>query len=284
MTKAEADDVVSLPARVSDLVGPWAERSPNQVALAECSGVWTYKQLQEAKDAATCWLKESGVRAGDRVILVFENCRIFVALLLACSQLDAWPVLVNARISGRELDDIQRHCGARCVAYTSVDSRYAAAHAATHEAVRATIGTFGAVDLSPLDETAVVEPVDWDVANRVAALIYTSGTTGAPKGVMLTHRNLLFIATISSRLRSITTRDRVLGVLPMSHAVGLSVVLLGTLHEWRHDSPDAVFRSNNSPRGLHKEQLTIVLGVPAMFAQLLEYARFRRIESYGSRL
>ena len=68
-----------------------------------------------------------------------------------------------------------------------------------------------------------------DGSARVAALIYTSGTTGLPKGVMLTHRNLLFIAAVSAQIRSLTPRDRLYGVLPMSHAVGLSVVLLGSL-------------------------------------------------------
>jgi len=46
---------------------------------------------------------------------------------------------------------------------------------------------------------------------------------------MLTHRNLLFVAAVSARIRSLNPEDRLYGVLPMSHAVGLSVVLLGSL-------------------------------------------------------
>jgi long-chain acyl-CoA synthetase len=64
----------------------------------------------------------------------------------------------------------------------------------------------------------------------VAALVYTTGTTGKPKGVMLSHRNLLFVAAVSSRLRGLAPADLAYGVLPVSHVYGLTSVLLGTLY------------------------------------------------------
>ena len=68
----------------------------------EASGTWTYRQLASAVSETQRWLLASGVRPGDRVMIVCENCRAFVAILLALAALDAWPVLVNARLSARE--------------------------------------------------------------------------------------------------------------------------------------------------------------------------------------
>ena len=102
--------------------------------------------------------------------------------------------------------------------------------------------------VGPLNERVEPEPIDAEPAQRVAALIYTSGTTGLPKGVMLTHRNLLFVAAVSAKIRSLSPDDRLYGVLPMSHAVGLSVVLLGSLAERCDIVFGVAFRSRSSSR------------------------------------
>jgi acyl-CoA synthetase (AMP-forming)/AMP-acid ligase II len=130
-----------------------------------------------------------------------------------------------------------------------------------------------------LDERVEPEPVDEDNATRVAAVIYTSGTTGLPKGVMLTHRNLLFIAAVSAKIRSLTPSDRLYGVLPMSHAVGLSVVLLGTLLSGATLYLAPRFDPMTARTVLEKDRVTVVLGIPSMFSQFLQYAKLRGLKS-----
>src|SRR5437899_12910304 len=221
-----SDILQSLPSRISDVVKPWAEGSPDRPALVEASGTWTYGQLSSVIATTEAWLVDSGVRPGDRVMIVCENCRAFVAILLALAGLDAWTVLVSARLSPRELDDIRDHCGARRVIYTTNVSPHARAHAKRHGAIIEEVLNLGPIGVGPLNEKVRAEPIETNVANNVAALIYTSGTTGQPKGVMLTHRGLLFVAAVSARIRSLSPDDRFYGMLPMFHAVGLSVVLL----------------------------------------------------------
>jgi long-chain acyl-CoA synthetase len=274
-----ADILMDLPARISDVVKPWAVRLPDQAALVEAAGTWTYRQLAAAIEQTKAWLLEQGVRPGDRVMIVCENCRAFVAILLATAGLDAWPVLVNAHLSGREIDEIRDHCGARRVIYTTNVSPHATAHAKRHGAVVADVLDLGTIGIGPLNDKVAPEPVEVDSSKQVAALIYTSGTTGTPKGVMLTHRNLLFVAEVSAKIRVLTPEDRLYGILPMSHAVGLSVVLLGTLLSGATLYLTPRFDPMTARTALEKYGLTVVLGVPSMFALLLQYAKLRGISS-----
>ena len=194
--------IQSLPARISDIVTPWADRSPNHPALVENSGTWTYRELASAITETQAWLVQSGVRPGDRVLIVCENCRAFVALLLALAGLDAWPVLASALLSAREMDLIRDHCGARRVLYTTGVSHLAREHAKRHGAVIETVKSLGPIGVGSLNQEVAPELIDSNPLNRVAVLIYTSGTTGLPKGVMLTHRNLLYLAAVSAKIRS----------------------------------------------------------------------------------
>jgi long-chain acyl-CoA synthetase len=265
--------------RINDVVTAWAELLPDHPALIESTGTWTYRQFASAIVDTQNWLRQLGVRPGDRVMIVGENCRAFVTLLLATSGVDAWPVLVNARLAPSELEAIQKHCGARRVFYTTSVSQHAADHAKSKGAAIEEREGLGAVGISPLREDVEPEPLDENIADRVAALIYTSGTTGTPKGVMLSHRNLLFMAEGSAKLRTVNLKDRLYGVLPMSHAVGLSVVLLGSLIAGASLYLTARFDPITARMTLENERITLFLGTPTIFTQLLQYAKLRKLSS-----
>lgn len=267
------------PERISDVVSLWADLSPNRRALVEHGGEWTYGELASAVASTREWLLAHGVRSGDRVVLVCENCRAFVALLLALASFDAWAVLVNARLSPRELDQIREHCQARLVVYTTAVSPHAMQHAERHGAKIENLATLGQIGVGPVDRDAKPGPLNSDPENNVAALIYTSGTTGLPKGVMLTHRNLLFLAMVSATIRKLTPEDRVYGILPMSHAVGLSVVLLGTLFSGATVYLAPRFDPIAARAALENNHITVMLGVPSMFAQMRDYAKLRGLAS-----
>jgi long-chain acyl-CoA synthetase len=278
MTEEQVSQLLAtLPVRISDILQPWAERFPDRPALVEASGTWTYAQLSLAVDETRAWLLGCGVRAGDRVMVVCENCRTCIAILFALARLDAWTTLVNARLSAREIDGIQDHCGARLVLYTTGVSPHAREHAKRNAAVIRAAGILGPVGIGRLNEKTNAEPIEPGQASNVAVLIYTSGTTGLPKGVMLTHRNLLFIAAVSAKLRQLRPEDRIYGVLPMSHAVGLSVVVLGCLLSGATLYLAPRFDPVAALAALENERLTIVLGVPSMFALLAEYAKSKGI-------
>jgi long-chain acyl-CoA synthetase len=265
--------------RICDIVRPWADRLPGHIAVVDPTGSWTYEELAEVISETQAWLRESGVRPGDRVMIVGENCRAFAGLLLAVGSLDAWPVPVNAHLSTPEVDAIREHCGARRVVYTTSVSVHATEHANRRGALIQEVGDLGQIGVGVLNEKVEPEPIDAGIGSRVAALIYTSGTTGLPKGVMLTHNNLLFSAGGAAKIRSMTAEDRLYGILPLSHIVGLSIVFLGTLISGSTIYLSPRFDPMAARVALERDGITIMLGVPSMFSQFLQYAKMRKLDS-----
>jgi long-chain acyl-CoA synthetase len=267
-------------ARINDVVSVWAEKAPDHPAVIESAGAWTYGDLAAAIGKTQSRMQRLGVRPGDRVMIVGENCRAFVTLVLAAAGMDAWPVLVNARLSAREVEQIRDHSGARRVFFTVAVSPQAAEHAQrTAGASIEEVEYLGAIGIGPLWEDTVPETPDAEVSDRVAALIYTSGTTGQPKGVMLSHRNLLFMAEGSAKVRSVNANDRVYGVLPMSHAVGLATVLLGSLISGASIYLTPRFDPMSARVTFEKAGITLLYGTPAIFNQVLQYAKLRKLST-----
>jgi len=211
------------PSRLTHLLDAGAERAADTVIVTGDEERLTYARLVARVAESAERLTEHGVRAGDRVLLVLENSVEAVVLFFAVQRLEAWPVMVNARMTASEITGIQAHCRPRAVVFISAASPAALAHAET----------FAAVALGPVHILAGLpaEPEPWGPASeqQVAAMIYTSGSTGQPKGVMLSHRNLLFNAAVVARERGYCPDDTLYGLAPMSHSLGLGGLLLPAL-------------------------------------------------------
>jgi long-chain acyl-CoA synthetase len=277
---AEAIDVAeilaSLPRRIHDVIDQYAEATPHHPALVEDATTWSYRELRHAVGQIAMALHSLGIRPGDRMMIVSENCIALAGLLLAASRIDAWAIVVNPRLSGRELDQIRDHSGARRVFFTAGVSKEGADHAARHEAMFGRVGPLTDIGIGALNEAATAEPVEESGDRQVAVLIYTSGTTGTPKGVMLTHENLLISAKTTAHFRKMDAGDKVYVVLPISHIVGISLVVMtlmvgGAIRLVSKYDPAALARA------IAKERITILNGVPATYQRLLEYKTVKGI-------
>jgi acyl-CoA synthetase (AMP-forming)/AMP-acid ligase II len=263
--------LATLPDRISHVIRKHVLERPDHPALADATTTWTFSALSAIVADTATRLTAYGVRPGDRLLVVSENSLPLAAFVLAASEIDAWAVVVNPRLSPREIDQIRDHSGARRVFYVTAIAGAARDHATRHGASIDSLGQLGLVAVGPLNETVTPETVEADGARQVAVLVYTSGTTGNPKGVMLSHRNLLFNALAGGQVRGLTTRDRIYGVLPMSHIVGLSSVLVSSLLFGATVQVVPRYDPAVLVRAIGEDGITALFGVPATYQRLLEY-------------
>jgi long-chain acyl-CoA synthetase len=261
---------VGLPSRIHEVTARQLAKAPGRIALIENGASWSYRDLEQRVGQIATVLSSLGIRPGDRMIIVSENCIALAALLLATSRLDAWAIVANPRLSAHELDQIRDHSGARRMFFTSSVSKEAAAHASRLGAENRQLGPLSEIGVSPLHEAATVEPVEADPARQVAVLIYTSGTTGTPKGVMLSHDNLLTSAKTTAYIRKMNEDDKIYLVLPISHIVGISLLIMtlmvgGTVRLAGRYDPAALAKA------LVDEGVTMLDGSPATYQGFLEY-------------
>lgn len=227
-----------------------------------------YGELRAAALNLAEMLSDHGVRGGDRVVLVSENCALYAAMVMAASRLDAWLVLVNARQSEIELDAIIKHAEPRTLVFTTAVSEAARDHAARLSAVQIGEAVGHPVVATPTVDCAP-EPVD-PGSGQVAVLLYTTGTTSAPKGVMLTHDNIVFSSSKGGDYFGVTADDVALGVLPGTHIYALSSVFLnmmskgGTIRMVPRFSPEVVLTHLRSG-------VTRLNAVPQMYAAIMAH-------------
>jgi acyl-CoA synthetase (AMP-forming)/AMP-acid ligase II len=262
-------DPATLPRRIHDPLGQWATTRPDAPAFVAPEGrTLSYRALRDAVSSLASVFAAAGVRGGDRIVIVNENTPTAAIGLFAASRLDAWAVVVNARLAAAEIDRICDHARPRLIFVTHSISPEANAHADRYRAVEAGVPVVGSFRMATrsADEP---EPIEQSNA-QVAALIYTSGTTGEPKGVMLTHRSVSFTAATAGGLRAMGGDDFIYQVVPISHVFGFASVLVSALHAGARIALVPRFDPAGVADAL-EAGITIFQGVPLMFAKLLEY-------------
>jgi len=216
-------------------------------------------------DAAIGQLIRLGAAPGERVLIVGENCLALPVLINACSQIGAWAVPINARMSASEIGRIKNHASPALTLYCADVSPEAAAHAQGATPLPTRFGTLRIETGSPDPEAMPNEP------EAPAVLLYTTGTTGDPKGVMLSHANLIFAAEASAHLRKLTAEDHVYGALPLTHVFGVASMLMASARVGAMVELAARF----DPARLYQalcQGVTVLPAVPQMHAVLMAHA------------
>ena len=231
-------------------------------------------------------LEDIGVRAGDRVAILSENCPEWAIADYACLMLGATDVPIYPNLPPDQICYILRDSGAVAI-FVSTAEQLAKVAAVRGEcsALRRVI-TFadspGAADmtLSALETSGA--QADTDARRKafearalavrpddLATIIYTSGTTGEPKGVMLTHDNIYSNAIVGAKAIPFAGNDTCLSFLPLSHIferTGGHYTMLATGTSIAYaESIDTV------PLNMTEVRPTLVLSVPRLYEKM--YAR-----------
>ena len=258
--------------RIHQLFDRAAQAHPHRPALTDWTGITLdYAATDRLVGRTAEELAGLGLRAGDRLLILSENASSLPVLILAASRMDAVAVPVNARMTGPELARIAAHTEPRLTVFLSDVSDPARAHAADAGA-RALALAGGALHVAgPFDaRPETVEPG----RGMTAVILYTTGTTGMPKGVMLTHGNLIFGGRSSAVLRGMVPQDEIYGVLPMTHVFGLTSMACAGLSAGAHLRMAARFSAAAVLDAL-LAGATVLPAVPQMHAAIMAEAAAR---------
>jgi len=201
-----------------------ARRVPRAVAVIERDrSELTYEQLARRVLCLARGLEGLGVKPGGRVALLAKNCGAYVEVLYACWALGAAAIPINARLHPKEVAFILDDAEAR-VCFVTDDAETGAIEAARRAGSTRFVDVDGREYAALLDAEPLSAAPPGHAADA-AWLFYTSGTTGRPKGVVLTHGNLMAMTlNYLADVDHAAVGDHLLHAAPMSHGSGLYAI------------------------------------------------------------
>ena len=207
---------------LSTLLARSAQRFPAQPALAVGgSVVYGYGEVARRVAALAGTMRRSGLLPGERVGIVAANCAAYIETMFACWHAGLCAVPVNAKLHADELAYILFHCAARWI---FVDASW---HAALSSRADELTALERAIELDSAEYRKLFDGAPLVDSSPVADsdpawLFYTSGTTGRPKGVVLSHGNLLAMSfCFLADVESVAPGDAIVHAAPLSHGSGL---------------------------------------------------------------
>lgn len=226
--------MTALPEVLWDLLADAARRAPERLAVTRGDGRWTWAELERHARGAAALLEAQGVRAGDRVALLHESSPWGIAAFWGAQCLGAETVDVPSHAAPDTIHAALAECGARAVVLDGAQARRLDRAQLPAIVVGSRASGFdgpAALEDAAPSTRAAARPS----REAVALTLYTSGTSGRPKGVMLTHHNLLSNVIAARELSRTPEGASLLLVVPLYFVHGrmqlLSFTLAaGTLH------------------------------------------------------
>ncbi len=273
-----------------------ADEFPDRPYVITDRQTWTYREVQDWSRRLAAGLTASGIERGENIALVMANYPEFVALKFAIARVGAVAVPINMLNRRDELGYVLAQSDAamlvtmdrfRDLDYLAMLDELApgwerggggtnlprlrdvVVFATGAAPARAAARRFDALS----GVAAEFEPCAVTSPDAVADIIYTSGTTGAPKGVMLSHDQVLRTAYASAYARAFEDGRRIVFALPMYHVYGYGEGLLPVLFVGGAIIPQLKFDAVATLEAIAVHRATDALLVPTMTLAVLEAAQ-----------
>jgi fatty-acyl-CoA synthase len=244
----------------------------------------TWSQLSEEVERTARGLIGLGLTAGDRVGVWATNCAEWVYLQLGCARAGLVQVNVNPAYRASELAYVLKKSGMKALVLRAADAR-SNYKEILEEAIRGQdlalrhviyLGEDSWNRMIAGGRDAGPGPSDCrDVIN----IQYTSGTTGAPKGVLLTHHNLLNNGRIINLGLHLTEQDRMCVPVPLYHCFGCVGGTMAVINSGAAMIlPAPTFEPLATMQAIHEDRATSIYGVPTMFIAQLQHPDFSKFD------
>jgi fatty-acyl-CoA synthase len=275
-------DAPLLEKTISQALTDAAAAHPGRDALIVCHqhARLTWQELDAEVTRTARGLAGLGLQPGDRVGIWASNCVEWVLLQYATARAGLVLVNVNPAYRSHELRYVLRKSRIRALCLHDHDARVS---------YREILHESRDGETLPLEHVVWLGEASWDAMlaagteigahdttpGDVANIQYTSGTTGSPKGVLLTHRNLINNGAAISRALRATAQDRICAPVPLYHCFGsvigcmVSVVTGAALI-----LPSPQFDARATLEAVARERATAIYGVPTMFIAELTHPDF----------
>ena len=267
---------------VGDLLASWAARRPHRVCVAMDDREYTFAELDGVADRLHAGMAANGVRPGDRVATLAPNRIELLELFAGLARVGAIQVPINAYLKGTFL----RHQLSQSRSRVLVVDRAGRAAVDPLLAELPDLETIIHLDEPDTERIAgslrrEIRYSDVTLASRqrrtaadisphdTMAIIYTSGTTGLPKGCVLSHGYYCRCGELNAAALELTDEDVLLASLPLFHAGGLLIVLMGALFRGITARFESSFSASAFFDRARVTEATVAIGVGAMGAALL---------------
>ena len=292
-----------------DVLDRMCEDFPNQYAFryTELDYTRTYSEFRDDVDTFARALLAMGVKKGDHVAIWATNVPQWYITFWATTKIGAVLVTVNTEYKIHEAEYLLRQSdtntlvmvdGIRDISYVNIIKELCP------ELKNCEAGKLEAARLPMLKNVITVDSVNkgcytWEEAvalsknvsyremesvrktisvHDVCNMQYTSGTTGFPKGVMLTHYNVVNNGKAIGDCMDLSTADRMMIQVPMFHCFGMVLAMTASMTHGTTMSPITRFSPKKGLACINKEKITCFHGVPTMFIAMLGHEDFEKTD------